>query len=185
MNRGKGSEFERLICKKLSMWWTNGERDDVFWRTSMSGGRATVRTKQGKATEMQHGDISAVDPIGVPLIKAVTLELKRGYGKASPFDLLDANHTATLEWCLFLKQVKAAQKAGNTPWWAVIFQRDRRSICIAFPREMWTLMRPPAVSVPRMWYRHEEDDFIIMKLEDFLVLFTPGLFKHVVKPEVV
>jgi hypothetical protein len=52
----KGGEFERAICKKLSRWVTDGEREDVFWRSAMSGGRATIRGTEVR----QAGDICAV-----------------------------------------------------------------------------------------------------------------------------
>ncbi|MBM3120244.1 MAG: hypothetical protein FJ006_12010, partial [Chloroflexi bacterium] len=58
----KGASFERDISRQLSLWWTHGERDDVFWRSSMSGGRATVRAKKGQKTAYQNGDITATDP---------------------------------------------------------------------------------------------------------------------------
>ena len=29
----KGSAFEREICKKLSLWFTENERDDIFFRS--------------------------------------------------------------------------------------------------------------------------------------------------------
>src|SRR3954464_11883516 len=86
---GKGASFERDLCKRLSLWWTDGERDDVFWRTSQSGGRATSRTKKGKKTKNSYGDICAVDPIGQPLLDLITFEVKRGYNKDSFTDLLD------------------------------------------------------------------------------------------------
>ena len=41
----KGSSFERLVCKRMSMWLSKGERDDLFWRSAMSGGRATVQLR--------------------------------------------------------------------------------------------------------------------------------------------
>jgi len=44
MEMAKGGEFERDISRFLSRWWTYGERDDVFWRTSASGARATTRS---------------------------------------------------------------------------------------------------------------------------------------------
>lgn len=44
----KGSVFEREICKALGRWWTDGERDDIFWRTAGSGARATCRLERGK-----------------------------------------------------------------------------------------------------------------------------------------
>ena len=45
--KAKGSSFERLICKELSLWITGGEHQDVFWRSAMSGGRSTVAMKKG------------------------------------------------------------------------------------------------------------------------------------------
>ena len=43
----KGGEYERTVCKKLSLWVSNGTRDDIFWRSAMSGGRATLQRKKG------------------------------------------------------------------------------------------------------------------------------------------
>src|SRR5215216_6431446 len=42
---GKGPQWEREVCRALSLWVTNGERVDVFWRSAMSGGRATVHNR--------------------------------------------------------------------------------------------------------------------------------------------
>jgi hypothetical protein len=60
---GKGQAFERKTCRQLSLWVSDGKIDDMFWRTSISGGRATVRFAQGKATQAV-GDICAVRPEG-------------------------------------------------------------------------------------------------------------------------
>ena len=62
-SKAKGSNFEREVCKKLSLWVTNGKRKDCFWRAAMSGGRATVARKRGE-TVRQAGDITAVAPEG-------------------------------------------------------------------------------------------------------------------------
>lgn len=72
----KGSEFERKVCKSLSLWATNGKRDDIFWRSAMSGGRASVMFKKGKKNKSQVGDISAVDKIGAPFIEKYAVECK-------------------------------------------------------------------------------------------------------------
>ena len=82
----KGSAFERQICKELSLWWTYEDRDDIFWRTSNSGGRAIRRSKKKKQTFGQYGDIQAVDPIGQPLMDVLTFELKCGYPGVSVLD---------------------------------------------------------------------------------------------------
>lgn len=75
MVQGKGSAFEREICVKLSTWVSNGARNDLFWRTAMSGGRATVFKKKGMLLR-QSGDITAVSLEGHELTDTYFFELK-------------------------------------------------------------------------------------------------------------
>jgi hypothetical protein len=75
-SKQKGSSFEREICKKLSLWISDGKSDDLFWRSAMSGGRATVRTKKGRTTASGHGDITAVTPEGNVLTDHFVIECK-------------------------------------------------------------------------------------------------------------
>ena len=67
----KGAQFERDICKALSLWVTNGKRGDVFWRSAMSGGRATMFSDV-----RQCGDICSVAPEGAPLVARYFIECK-------------------------------------------------------------------------------------------------------------
>lgn len=64
-----------MICKKLSLWVTDGKRTDVFWRTAMSGGRATVAHTKGRDVR-QVGDITAVAPEGHALSDPLVIECK-------------------------------------------------------------------------------------------------------------
>lgn len=59
----KGGAFEREIAKKLSLWVTHGAKTDVFWRSAMSGGRATVAHAKGVKVR-QVADITPVAPEG-------------------------------------------------------------------------------------------------------------------------
>lgn len=72
----KGAEFERGVCKTLSLWISDGERDDLLWRSAMSGGRATVQVAKGVKNETQTGDITAIDPLAAPFIKTFMVECK-------------------------------------------------------------------------------------------------------------
>ncbi len=130
----KGSSFERTICKQLSLWWTDGDRDDVFWRTSGSGARATMRSKSGRGTKNQYGDIQATDPIGQPLIDLCTIEIKKGYGKYSYFDLIDKlpNETRQPYRKFILQAVDQCLEAG-TKSWLLITKRDRKETVITMP----------------------------------------------------
>lgn len=72
----KGGAYERLICKQLSLWASNNEREDIFARSAMSGGRATVQRKKGVTNKTQCCDISAIDPLGSYLINIAVVECK-------------------------------------------------------------------------------------------------------------
>lgn len=73
--KSKGGAFERLICSKLSLWVSQNQRDDLFWRSSQSGGRASVRFKKGKDT-VTAGDITAIHPDGMALTDRYIIECK-------------------------------------------------------------------------------------------------------------
>lgn len=126
----KGAEFERQVCKELSVWWTEGKRDDIFWRTAMSGGRATVRAKQGKKTNYQYGDVTFTDPVGKPLIEYFLFELKRGYTNTiSVLDFLDktGKDTVLLEWW---KKAEGEKELAERSETMIIFKRNRRRTCV-------------------------------------------------------
>ena len=73
---GKGPAFERKCCKQLSLWISWGERDDVFWRSAMSGGRATIGLQKGKKRGSQAGDMSAISVEGDLFLKVFVAEFK-------------------------------------------------------------------------------------------------------------
>lgn len=75
-SKAKGSSFERQVCRDLSMWMSHRQRDDLFWRSAMSGGRASVQFKKGKQNRTQTGDITAIDPLGEKLTSKFLIECK-------------------------------------------------------------------------------------------------------------
>ena len=130
----KGPAWEREFCKKLSHWWSGGERDDLFWRTANSGGRATVRGRKGSQTAGHYGDICATDPSGEPLLRLFAWELKRGYSKDTLADLLDKPPKAKTqryeEWIL---KAESVRKQAGACFWALVIRRDRRLPLILIP----------------------------------------------------
>ena len=112
---GKGSSFEREICRKLSLWFSNGTAEDWYWRTAGSGARATVRAKSGKTTRGHYGDICATCPEAEPLLKKITFELKRGYNHATLQDLFDRPETAAKQ--TWQKWIEQARKSGIRSMW--------------------------------------------------------------------
>jgi hypothetical protein len=74
--KAKGAQFEREVCKALSEWITNGKHQDVFWRSAMSGGRATVSHRKGTRLKAQEGDLSAIRREGIPFLNRFVVECK-------------------------------------------------------------------------------------------------------------
>lgn len=75
-SKAKGASFEREVCKALSLWVSHGKREDLYWRSAMSGGRATVASRVGKNLASQAGDISSIDKTGWPLTADLYFEAK-------------------------------------------------------------------------------------------------------------
>lgn len=134
----KGGNFEREIAKRLSLWWSEGKRDDIFYRSHASGGRFTVRRKHNKDTEMQGGDITASDPSGVPLIKNWSIEIKTGYGKKTDtgvsrwdtLDFLDSRQSKPVLEKMWDQCCRDADLTQRMP--ILIFRRNNREPCIMF-----------------------------------------------------
>jgi hypothetical protein len=126
------------MCRQLSLWWTKGQRDDLYWRTAGSGAMAKTRSKTHLKTYGQYGDIQATDPQGEPLLKLMSLELKRGYNKANLFDLIDnpaGSRVNTIEE--FLNQAITDAKNSKAFFWSLIYKRDRKEALIFVPKELF------------------------------------------------
>ncbi len=134
----KGRRFELKFCRELSLWWTDGNREDVFYHTGTSGARATVRSRVGKGTRGQYGDVAATDPIGDPFLDVATIELKKGYPKVLLGSLMDLPSTAAQqtweEW--YYQATESAALAGSFSW-MIVHQRDRREPIVYTSEELW------------------------------------------------
>lgn len=181
----KGSVFEREICKALGRWWSGGERDDIFWRTAGSGGRATCRFRKGKSTAGQYGDVSAVDSIGEPLLQVFSIELKRGYSANSFGDMFDFPAKAKKQkWEVFYSQAKASAEASGARYWMLIWRRDRRKALVFMPLEVMMEVVPesfssfPNISAAVPLYGDKMVEVSCCAFEDFLKLVKP---QHIMK----
>lgn len=75
-SKQKGAAFERKTCLELSHWVSCGARRDLFWRSAMSGGRATIAFRTEGAAHQQAGDISSVASLGHSLTDLFFIECK-------------------------------------------------------------------------------------------------------------
>lgn len=181
----KGSAYEREICRQLSLWWTQDleePRDDLFWRTSNSGGRATARGKKNKTTKGQYGDVCATDPIGQPLIDFFTIEIKRGYNKDTIQDLLDKRpKSAKQRYETWFEKVERDYKASGSKSWMLIVRRDQRIPLVFMP-----LIPRLTLEVEADFYINPSDELggyhiVCCTLENFLYDVTPQQIKRLIQ----
>jgi hypothetical protein len=167
------------------MWWTSGERDDVFWRSSQSGGRATQRSKKGKTTFGSYGDIAAVDPIGSPLIRAFTIELKRGSTYSTPGDLLDfKDKNDAHPWAKCILQAKRSADQAGSMGWLMICKRDCRKVMVFIDTHFVRLLPPGTVfKAPAAHFKlkiaKQNFQFVGIPLDDFLKRVSPEQIKAI------
>src|SRR6478736_7465054 len=147
---GKGSDFERYIAVLLSKWWTNDERDNVFWRSQNSGGRATTRGKRGLKTKGQSGDLAVTHPDGQKFLDYFVVELKRGYKGVSPFDLFDRSKKKKVNIIFeqFVIQAKESWKAEETKSWLLIHKRDQKETYVTLPLKVFDELVKEETSEP-------------------------------------
>jgi len=176
----KGSAFERVVCKELSRWWTHGERSDIFWRTSGSGARAKTRSKTGKKTFGQYGDVQATDPIGQPLIDWVTIEIKKGYSKNTFQDLVDAMPKQKPVFGQFIDQARTDHENAESEWWLLISKRDQREALVTMPLGLWKDLKDyQSVNIkPRALITTHDLKIAIITFKDFLFYIEPEFFQY-------
>lgn len=175
---GKGSKFEREIAKVLSRWWTQNweePRQDIFWRTSGSGARATTRAKKNLQTTNSSGDLMALDPIGLPFLKVFCTELKNGYSRFTIADLLDKPEKGAQQqyekW--FTTAERDRQRAGSL-YWLLIVKRDHRQPLVFLPAKCEGLLKTYLAE----FYLPGLPGILCLSLESFLKDVSPGSVKQ-------
>lgn len=176
----KGNKFERDLSRKLSKWWTNGERDDLTWRTSNSGGMSTTRFKSGKNTTNQQGDIQAIDPLIQPFHDLFSIEAKRGYDSTNLLKHLD--YKTNKEFEDFWKQTERdANSSNKQPM--LILKRDYKEGVVFIYKSVYDKFVEfhgvPIIKTLILNYGNEARKKIIgMKLDDFLNWIGPECIRR-------
>lgn len=134
--KAKGTSFERQVCKMLSVWVTAGLRDDVFWRSAISGGRATVGAKKGKDLSHVSGDICSVHEAGFPLTNAFYIECKSYKNLMLSRMLVEQKGTMVKFW---KKTIKQARDNNKLPM--LIWKQNLLMVCVCLDDAGWDVFK--------------------------------------------
>jgi hypothetical protein len=145
----KGSKFEREICKRLSLWLSKGEREDLFWRSSLSGGRATLALRRDLAriliNKAQAGDLTAINQVAYDFAEALFIECKHYRELAIARGFIC--HTGLL-WKFWNKACEEAARHGKT---AVLIARQNRYPTVVITRDTQAVFQCQPLIVLPLW----------------------------------
>ena len=175
---GKGQDNERDLCKLFSLWWSEGKRDDIFWRTAGSGARARVRINSGKKVYRGYGDMMAEDSIGQPLINACTFEFKKGYSALSLLDCIASEQKKPILIQFIQEAEKDAKDAGNIP--VLIFQKKYKKSIMCIPISLLLKLQKHLPPIQTNFWKLQHADisseYILIRFSAFLDWAKPKSF---------
>ena len=135
----KGHKFEIEISRYLSLWFSKGKKDDLYWRSAGSGNIATIGLSRGKRLDKLTGDISSIGGEGEELTRNFMVECK--FYKDLEYDSLIFNVNRGI--CGFWnKLVKDAKKFSKLPM--LIARQNRRPTLIGLDLKTFYLIEDNA-----------------------------------------
>jgi len=149
MRRGggkrKGSANERRLCRELSLLISDGARDDLLWRSAMSGGTATTARKRGGLKAAQAGDVSSIDSLSSWLVREWYIEAKH-YADLQILRSFLVNRGKLYRF--WRHTVKEAAHYGKKPM--LIAKQDRLPEMLVVTRgtRLSPLATPPILTLP-------------------------------------
>ena len=168
----KGSDFERLVCRRLTYWITGQEKPEIFWRSATSGAKATRESQDGRDSHMG-GDIVAVHPDGYPFVELFSVECKnrKEFGRIENV-LVDEGKSPFMQWW---KDCEAdAYNSGKVP--LLIFKGKWTPTLVMFHRKLFHIDGFLGFSSEVRFLMLGEfgvPGSIIMELDKWIYAFTP------------
>lgn len=172
--KGKGSSFERDICKYLTVWNGGDPKKPHFWRQPLSGGLCTIH-----GDENMSGDIRSISPESKYFSDKFSIECKCGYDSVSLDKHLKHNKTDGLLsfWDQCNKDATVSEKRpllmyrklGVTPVWVGIDTQTITSILLIITDVKYIKLHWPN-GVPSLY---------LFGLDDFFNNVTPKIIKSI------
>jgi len=158
--KGKGSAFEREIAKDISLWLTDGKRNDCIWRTAGSGAKSTVTN-----SDTMIGDLMAIRKEATNFFSRINVELKH-YADLNFLGINNKNFKLEDWW----KQVDGDSKRSNTiP--LLIFRINHRGTWVAYRYHMIKLFKEGSLLLNnnfiQVYFKDIEETIYIETYESF------------------
>ena len=169
----KGADFEREICKYLSLWVQGTEKPYLFWRQILSGGLATISAENSEFS----GDIHSVSPKSAWFTDIFSIELKTGYKKTSFWQLFaNIKHFNIEEF--WLQCTDDATKSDRAPM--LIYKKLGRKPIIGIDLIVENKLGKYLSKLPSMSIRFQDnrlETVVFYDFKDFFDAITPKIFK--------
>ncbi len=174
----KGSGFEREMCRRMSLWLSGGETDDLIWRNK---GQPNRRIKGVRRLE-QFGDAHSTDPRSEWFIKHFNLECKF-YKDLDVLELLDKPEKKGREIFSFWEQACRDAKDSGDRVPMLIMKRNSAEITISLPFEIMLGALVPAepAGISIFMPEFEGEGIRTILLKDFESLVTLEVLKRVLE----
>lgn len=174
--KSKGSEWERQICKELSVWIQGTEKPYLFWRTPLSGGMATI----SELNKDMSGDIRSISPKSEwwPF----SVECKTGYPKTSFWQHFKNIKNFNIK-DFWVQCTEDAKKPGKYPM--LIYRKKNQKPIVGINKIVDNLLRNKIKKLNSMeicWIDLESVTFYNMK--DFFEVVNPNDIKGLLKNEI-
>jgi hypothetical protein len=144
-SRNKGNQFERDMCRKMSLWISRGERTDLFMRNVASGGAFTMSLKRGSALGVG-GDMMAVHPLAHAFLDVFLTEYK--HWRALNFEAALWNNRGEFARVI-TKAEKQAQEAGRHCF--IVAKQNFRAPILLMPNDIGVRCAAPGLVYHSLW----------------------------------
>lgn len=168
-----GSEWERKICKFLTMWVTGQEKPYVFWRTPGSGSFVT-----NNVSDDASGDIISILPEGRFFTDIISCEAKTGYNDTDLFKhfKLNKNNTIEMFWSQCIRDARKVNKQGM-----LIYKKKGLSSLVGIEPYLFSQLNKQKIDLPKSISINFKNELPDMIMFDFEMLFSVMLPKHIKK----
>lgn len=129
--KAKGNAYERELCRKISLWISEGQFDDLIWRSASSGAVHTIRSKKSATKgdyRSQVGDLCSIHEMSAAFMNKFGVEAKR-YGNLEYDKLIcGLKSKAGTFWDTHVELCKKAEKIP-----LLIMKQDYRPDLVFMP----------------------------------------------------